>query len=133
MRLVSGHLRDLNQGCWVTGPQADQGDAESQPADSKISIDSQLHSASSAGLELMDAPAGSLEAMQSDIAYRGLSVRMSIVSGRAEKVTVHGITRRRDYEGEASLFVLDKCLVLATSVKIVATTVQTRPPQLYSA
>lgn len=68
-----------------------------------MSIDSGLHSTPSMGLDLMDAPTGSLEGVQSDIAYRGLSVRMMVVTGKAEKVTVHGITRRRDYEGEVSL------------------------------
>ena len=68
----------------------------------KLSIDSALHSTPSMGLEIIDAPTGSLEGVQSDIAYRGLSVRMMIVTGKAEKVRVHGITRRRDYDGEAS-------------------------------
>ena len=36
----------------------------------------------------------------SEIAFRGLCVRMTIVTGRAEKVTVHGISRRMEYEGE---------------------------------
>ncbi len=53
-------------------------------------------------LDILDATPGSLEGVQSDIAYRGLSVRMMVVTGKADKVTVHGITRRRDYEGEAS-------------------------------
>ena len=45
----------------------------------------------------------SQERAQSEVAYRGLAVRMVIVTGRAEKVTFHGLSRRMEYEGQVRL------------------------------
>ena len=46
---------------------------------------------------------GSQERAQSEVAYRGLAVRMVIVTGRAEQVTFHGLSRRMEYGGQVRL------------------------------
>lgn len=68
----------------------------------KTSMDCPLLPSPSMPLDLMEDRVDSLEARQSDVAYRGLSVRMMIVTGKADKVTFHSVTRRREYEGEVS-------------------------------
>ena len=70
------------------------------PLHPRPSFDSPLHASPSMPLDLIAGSLDSLEAVQSDVAYRGLSVRMMIVTGKAEKVAFHRITRRREYEGE---------------------------------
>ena len=46
---------------------------------------------------------GSQERAQSEVAYRGLGVRMVVATGRAEKVTFHGLSRRIEYGGQVRL------------------------------
>ena len=42
--------------------------------------------------------------MQSEVAYKGLSVRMVIATGTAEGVKYHRMSRRMEYEGQVRQF-----------------------------
>lgn len=64
-----------------------------------LSLDRSLPRSVSLPLEA----AGKVDGVQSEIAFRGLAVRMVVSTGTAEKVTLHGISRRVEYEGQVIL------------------------------
>ena len=76
----------------------------------KLSMDMR---ASSLPLETSQARPADAEGTQSEIAFRGLAVRMVIATGRADSVNFHGISRRMEYEGKVC-FVARSCIHLRT-------------------
>ena len=55
----------------------------------------------------------SSEVLQSDVAYRGLSVRMVIATGTAERVKYHRMSRRMEYGGQV---IVDNLILIMTNI-----------------